>query len=638
MDKINSLDIKTFITHAINNVFETMLSINVEVFDEDLPAIEDGGRFRVSIQITGEAKGNLDIQISESFARLVTASMQDIAVEEIESDQEVEDAIRELSSMIAGSLQANLRDSGLSCELSILSVTTGSDFESETFDMMRNERLGFRHEQHVAMVEMHMKRDDSVDKKEDEEKTQAADEGAETEKVEADTQDSGQEKTLGDAADEDGAEEEAQTEKADAVEELPRFEAVGDHEKTDPEQTEWEDAVESELSKKDRKFRSTVGRALAMVVIFACFMGLLLRFYGKKEKQETLRLLPAPTPQAGQIEKPNLKPVSPLQERLEKVAVLREELRQKQKDIARLKRHYQKGIEVENEILREIREKGVNSYQEAIKDKKIELALRTIQRRQAYIEQLDQPYERLHRSNEELHYLERLTRIQSQMANFTTGIDVNELIERIDRGILQHGLGADKLFFDTKGVNLQSLESIWKKKSTEIEKPRIAKALSPEEERNQEIWQEICDGIFNRKNELTELSPEAAKCLSRWKGKELYLNALSQLSPELAKNLSQWKGNWLSLNGLTELSPELAKDLSQWQGRLLSLNGLAELSPVAAKYLCQWQGKQLELMGLKRLARRQGRESELIGFKYLLDWEKSGGKLFVSEDFKKQYE
>ena len=85
-------------------------------------------------------QGSIEIQISEVFARLITASLHGIEVEEIESDEAVEDVIREMSNTIAGHLKANFQESGLSCELSIPSVTTGSDFEIETLGLVRDER------------------------------------------------------------------------------------------------------------------------------------------------------------------------------------------------------------------------------------------------------------------------------------------------------------------------------------------------------------------------------------------------------------------------------------------------------------------------------------------------------------------
>jgi hypothetical protein len=48
--------------------------------------------------------------------------------------------------------------------------------------------------------------------------------------------------------------------------------------------------------------------------------------------------------------------------------------------------------------------------------------------------------------------------------------------------------------------------------------------------------------------------------------------------------------------------------------------------------LLQWEGNQLELMGL----RYSGGSDEKIGFKYLAQWERSGGKLFVPKTIRKK--
>ena len=54
MDEINTLDIRAFIANAINKVFDTMLSMDVEVFDADSPVTGDGNRFRGLVDITGK--------------------------------------------------------------------------------------------------------------------------------------------------------------------------------------------------------------------------------------------------------------------------------------------------------------------------------------------------------------------------------------------------------------------------------------------------------------------------------------------------------------------------------------------------------------------------------------------------------
>ena len=313
---------------------------------------------------------------------------------------------------------------------------------------------------------------------------------------------------------------------------------------------------------------------------------------------------------------------------LKKLERLRHELLLKQKDIADLKKHFTHGIdEVIIEVLNEKRKNRVASYQQAIKDKRIELGLRTIQRRRAYLQRLDEPFHKLYLGSEELLYLKRQAEIDIQMACITGGIEADELVKRINAVIQKHIIMVDRLALGTKDERLQSLETVWKKIGSGEKKTGDKRvSFSQQDRKDSEIWRDICN--FERKHELTGLSSEATKCLSKWKGKDLFLNGLTGLSPQVAEHLSHWQGSWLCLNGLAYLSPKAAKNLFQWQGSRLSLNGVTELSSQVAKYLSYWKGNQLELIGLSRLSPQVA--------EYLSHWAKSGGKLYIPNKFKKK--
>jgi hypothetical protein len=85
------------------------------------------------------------------------------------------------------------------------------------------------------------------------------------------------------------------------------------------------------------------------------------------------------------------------------------------------------------------------------------------------------------------------------------------------------------------------------------------------------------------------------------------------------QKLVEWPGNWVCLNGFTQLAPETAQHLFAWPGDWISLNGIGELTADAARYLPAWRGRKLELMSLRKTN----------GIEYLVQWEASGGKLFV---------
>ena len=330
--------------------------------------------------------------------------------------------------------------------------------------------------------------------------------------------------------------------------------------------------------------------------------------------------------------------------KLKEITKLRNELLAKEGEIADLIRNYKNGIsKVENEILREKRNSGMNSFNDAIKNKKIEFGMMAIQRRLAYIEKIDQPYKWLNHGIEELLYLKRKIEIDARISRVISGIDMDKMIKEIDIVIQSYLTGIEKLKIDMKNVELISLEMIWKRiidkekytlcnnekadESVEINKT----TLTNEKKNNRMIWEEICSGKYERKNEMTKLSTEAAKCLSKWKHADLFLNGVSEISPEVARNLLKWKGNWICLNGVKKLSPEAAKHLFQWQGNWISLNGISEISSGLLRYLPQWQGKQLELMGLKY----KRSKIEQVGLKSLAKWEKSGGKLYIPVQIRK---
>jgi CheY-specific phosphatase CheX len=156
MSDLSALDLRSSIGEATCEVFETMLSMGVT-----LEELADGGvinedRIVGSVGFAGDVMGSVRIYLSASFARLVTAAMLGMEDEEIEED-EIIDVVGEVSNMIGGDLKSKLCDSGFPCELSIPTTTHGRDFAIETMGWARLERYGFRHDDHLAVVEVSMK-------------------------------------------------------------------------------------------------------------------------------------------------------------------------------------------------------------------------------------------------------------------------------------------------------------------------------------------------------------------------------------------------------------------------------------------------------------------------------------------------
>jgi len=157
MTKINAIDIKSGIIKTTIDVFDKMLSLNINYFEPDMPLSIDGKRIVGSVGFVGEAKGIISIQMAYGFARFLTGSLLDIDLDESANAEEVDDVIGELSNMIGGGLKSRLCDSGLSCTLSIPSIIYGSNFKMLSMNGATRTTCFFCYEKQPVIVETSMK-------------------------------------------------------------------------------------------------------------------------------------------------------------------------------------------------------------------------------------------------------------------------------------------------------------------------------------------------------------------------------------------------------------------------------------------------------------------------------------------------
>lgn len=155
---INALDIKAFASNAVKEVFETMLSMEVNFFEAAPQVRLDGNRVVGSVSFAGDIMGNISIHMSEPFSRLMAAAMLGIHEDEIEGEADVHDVVGEVSNMIGGNLKSRFCDSGMPCELSIPFITSGTNFSIHCRDWVRSDRFGFHNHQHAIFVEVCIKK------------------------------------------------------------------------------------------------------------------------------------------------------------------------------------------------------------------------------------------------------------------------------------------------------------------------------------------------------------------------------------------------------------------------------------------------------------------------------------------------
>ena len=121
------MDLTQSIIEATTEIFESMLMM--EAIPQP-PLTEEVHNFKCSVSgivgLAGTCKGMISIHTPDSVAMALTGAFLGMEVEEI--DEDVKDAIGELSNMLAGSIKEALSENGKDIKLSIPSTICGDEY------------------------------------------------------------------------------------------------------------------------------------------------------------------------------------------------------------------------------------------------------------------------------------------------------------------------------------------------------------------------------------------------------------------------------------------------------------------------------------------------------------------------------
>ncbi len=154
---LTSFNLGAFLRSATQEVFETMLSMELGEIDTIKQLPEDARQVVGSVSMAGTVSGTVNIYVGDMFAKVITADMLGMELDEVDSDEEIHDVIGELSNMIGGDLKSRLCDAGFDCSLSIPSITSGKDFVIESKGWAVNEQVFFEYQEHIALIEAFLK-------------------------------------------------------------------------------------------------------------------------------------------------------------------------------------------------------------------------------------------------------------------------------------------------------------------------------------------------------------------------------------------------------------------------------------------------------------------------------------------------
>ncbi len=160
ISKFQRLDIISSVGDSIIELFDTMLSLEVDLSDRE--PFEGSEDFRVmgAVDFAGGVHGSIQFQVSKIFARMITAGMLGQELDEVQDIETVKDVIGEMTNILGGNLKAAFCDTGLDCQISTPSLTVGLDFDIEILNMDRYERFSFKLNDHDILVEVCVKIDE----------------------------------------------------------------------------------------------------------------------------------------------------------------------------------------------------------------------------------------------------------------------------------------------------------------------------------------------------------------------------------------------------------------------------------------------------------------------------------------------
>ena len=151
---IDQIAISDVLLDGTKEIFETMIFMDLEPVENQDRDIE-GDSLLGSITFTGDLEGCVSICCSTNSAATIAANMLGLDEPEELSEEEVCDAVGEVTNMIMGSVKARPADIAGNVEVSIPSVVSGRSLESTLGEKAsRTSVMVSLSEQHIAELSM----------------------------------------------------------------------------------------------------------------------------------------------------------------------------------------------------------------------------------------------------------------------------------------------------------------------------------------------------------------------------------------------------------------------------------------------------------------------------------------------------
>lgn len=142
----NFFDLRQMVSGATSHVFSTMLSMKIQDAANNGPVSPKEERVVASVGFGGGGlAGGLTINVTNDFAKAITAAMLALEPEQIQNPSDVNDVLGELANVIGGNCLAAFSEQGYTCALSLPCVTRGVALHTDTVRGAKRECVSFQH-------------------------------------------------------------------------------------------------------------------------------------------------------------------------------------------------------------------------------------------------------------------------------------------------------------------------------------------------------------------------------------------------------------------------------------------------------------------------------------------------------------
>ena len=149
--------IEKLTSQAVQEVFESMVSMQMSCEAPLAPGGDPGGQIIGAVGFIGEANGVICLGAGLGFVKVITSRMLGIPESEVNEEDMVNDAIGELSNMVAGYVKSHLFDGGRRCTLTIPSIVRGQGLSVASPSNVERAILGFQNGDHHMVAEILLK-------------------------------------------------------------------------------------------------------------------------------------------------------------------------------------------------------------------------------------------------------------------------------------------------------------------------------------------------------------------------------------------------------------------------------------------------------------------------------------------------